>query len=53
MNIDPPAGPSIRIILVMGVSGSGKTTVGEELALTLGWAFFDADGFHPARPPPA
>ncbi|MFQ5741285.1 MAG: shikimate kinase [Acidobacteriota bacterium] len=31
----------------MGVSGSGKTTVGEALARRLGWAFFDADDFHP------
>lgn len=31
----------------MGVSGSGKTTVGSRLAERLGWPFFDADGFHP------
>lgn len=31
----------------MGVSGSGKTTVGEALAQKLGWDFFDADDFHP------
>lgn len=36
-----------RVILVMGVSGSGKTTVGLELARTLGWRFVDADDFHP------
>ena len=30
----------------MGVSGSGKTTVGESLAQKLGWDFFDADDFH-------
>lgn len=35
------------IILLMGVSGSGKTTVGSLLATRLGWSFFDADGFHP------
>lgn len=35
------------IIVVMGVSGSGKTTVGKLLAMTLGWAFHDADDFHP------
>ena len=33
----------------MGVSGSGKTTVGEALAQNLGWDFFDADDFHPAE----
>ena len=31
----------------MGVSGSGKTTVGLELARRLGWCFADADDFHP------
>jgi gluconokinase len=32
----------------MGVSGSGKSTTGERLALELGWPFRDADSFHPA-----
>jgi gluconokinase len=32
----------------MGVSGSGKTTVGEALARRLGWVYEDADTFHPA-----
>ena len=31
----------------MGVAGAGKTTVGSLLARELGWAFFDADDFHP------
>jgi gluconokinase len=31
----------------MGVSGSGKSTIGEPLAERLGWPFFDADEFHP------
>lgn len=35
------------IILVMGVSGSGKTTVGQLLAKSLGWEFCDADALHP------
>jgi gluconokinase len=34
------------IVLLMGVSGSGKTTVGKLLANNLGWKFEDADGFH-------
>jgi gluconokinase len=34
------------IILVMGVSGSGKTTIGKMLADSLGWIFSDADAFH-------
>jgi len=36
-----------RFIIVMGVSGSGKTSVGEALANRLGWDFYDADDFHP------
>jgi gluconokinase len=32
----------------MGVAGAGKTTVGQALAKSLGWAFHDADDFHPA-----
>ena len=35
------------IILLMGVQGSGKTTVGRALAARLGWRFADADEFHP------
>jgi gluconokinase len=34
------------IVLIMGVSGSGKTTIGQLLADTLHWEFFDADSFH-------
>lgn len=36
------------ILVVMGVVGSGKTTVGSLLAQKLGWQFADADDFHPA-----
>ena len=36
------------IIVVMGVTGSGKTTVGTLLAERLGWKFADADEFHSA-----
>jgi gluconokinase len=35
------------IILLMGVAGSGKTTLGRLLAADLGWPFYDADDFHP------
>ena len=35
-------------LIVMGVSGSGKTTIREELARRIGWRYEDADIFHPA-----
>ena len=35
------------IVIVMGVVGAGKTTVGSMLAAELGWQFADADDFHP------
>jgi gluconokinase len=43
----PARKPSI--LVVMGVSGSGKSTIGTQLALQLHWQFEDADWFHPAR----
>lgn len=45
----PPASPDTPhpVIVVMGVSGCGKTVVGELLADTLGVPFRDADHFHP------
>ena len=36
------------IVVLMGVTGSGKTTVGKILATELGWRFHDADDYHPA-----
>lgn len=36
------------VLVLMGVSGSGKTTTGQALAADLGWAFVEADDFHPA-----
>ena len=36
------------IVVVMGVTGSGKTTVGRALAERLEWPFYDADDLHPA-----
>jgi gluconokinase len=35
-------------LVVMGVSGSGKSTIGEKLAERLGWSYQDGDKFHPA-----
>ena len=36
------------IIVVMGVTGAGKTTVGSALAAALDWRFVDGDTLHPA-----
>ena len=35
------------MVIIFGVSGAGKTTVGEMLAQELGWRFLEADDFHP------
>jgi len=35
------------IVIVFGVSGAGKTTIGRLLAEQLGWRFYEADDFHP------
>lgn len=35
------------VVILMGVSGAGKTTVGQRLAGSLGWRLLDADDFHP------
>ena len=35
------------VLILIGVAGSGKTTVGKLLAEKLGWSFYDADDFHP------
>lgn len=35
------------VVIVMGVSGSGKTTIGRLLAESLGWSFVDGDDRHP------
>jgi gluconokinase len=37
------------VIVLMGVAGSGKTTVGRELARQLGWRLIDADDLHSER----
>ena len=37
-----------RLIVVMGVAGSGKSSVGEALARHLGGVFLDGDSYHPA-----
>lgn len=36
------------VLILMGVSGTGKTTLGEMLSKSTGWPFLDGDDFHPA-----
>lgn len=42
-----PSHPMPAVFVVMGVTSSGKSTVGQALAERLGWPFRDADEFHP------
>ena len=35
------------VLVLMGVSGTGKTTIGKVLATKLGWAFVEGDDYHP------
>ena len=39
----------VNKIVVLGVSGSGKSTIGQKLADSLGYPFFDGDNFHSAN----
>ena len=41
-----PVSISPRIILITGVAGSGKTTIGRRLAAELAWSYYEADDFH-------
>jgi gluconokinase len=41
-----PVVPPVRVVM-MGVSGCGKSTVGEALAAQLGWRFVEGDSLHP------
>lgn len=38
----------VQIVVVMGVAGSGKTSIGSALARALGWGFAEGDTFHSA-----
>lgn len=42
-----PSPQAVLAVLLMGVSGCGKTEIGQRLAAALGWPFHDGDGFHP------
>jgi gluconokinase len=39
---------AVHALIVMGVSGSGKTTIAQALAERINWRFKDGDAFHPA-----
>jgi gluconokinase len=45
---EPTASEAIHVIVVMGVSGAGKTLVGRTLADALGWPFHEGDDYHSA-----
>ena len=36
-----------KVIVLMGVTGCGKTTIGQLLSETMAWSYYDADDFHP------
>ena len=36
------------VLIIFGISGAGKTTIGKLLARKLGWTFYEGDDFHPA-----
>jgi gluconokinase len=38
---------NVRIVILMGVTGSGKTTIGRLLAKDCNWPFYEGDDFHP------
>ncbi|TQM64398.1 gluconokinase [Humibacillus xanthopallidus] len=44
----PPVPSPPDIVVVMGVSGSGKTTIATGIAAATGWEFAEGDDFHPA-----
>ncbi|WP_459675399.1 gluconokinase [Acidisoma sp. 7E03] len=45
-DIAPP--PALTALIVMGVSGSGKSTIAADLAQRLGWPMIEGDDLHPA-----
>jgi len=46
--VSDDAGKTPCALVVMGVSGSGKSTIADQLAERLGWRYEDGDKFHPA-----
>ena len=48
MSLKQKQKPLLHAILVMGVAGCGKSSVGQAIANSTGWQFFDGDDYHPA-----
>src|SRR5260221_14526205 len=48
ISVSDETGESPCALVVMGVSGSGKSTIADKLAERLGWTYEDGDKFHPA-----
>jgi gluconokinase len=46
--VSEDAGRAPCALIVMGVSGSGKSTIADQLAKRIGWRYEDGDKFHPA-----
>jgi gluconokinase len=46
--VSDDAGKAPCALIVMGVSGSGKSTIADQLADRIGWRYEDGDQFHPA-----
>jgi gluconokinase len=46
--MSPETAAEPGFVIIMGVAGSGKTTIAAKLAISLGWSYEDADWFHPA-----
>jgi len=42
----PPSSPAPDVVIVMGVSGSGKSTVAKGISTVMGWEFAEGDAFH-------
>lgn len=49
MSVEPPTAPATvpLVVVMMGVSGVGKTTIGTLLAEQLGWGYAEGDSYHP------
>ncbi len=44
--IGPEPGSATRVVIVMGASGVGKSTVGKGISTVMGWTFAEGDAFH-------